>query len=72
MHLGAEHLLDTSAHLLVGEELTAVELVQPFLDLLPEPYIMVNVVFDELLDVFRRAAVVLFRSPVNPRLKLWV
>lgn len=56
----------------MGQELAAVELVQPFLYLLPEPYIMVNVVFDELLDVFRRATVVFFGSPVNPRLKLWL
>jgi len=68
LHLGAEHQLDSSAHLVVGQEFTAIELVQTFFDLLPEPYVMVNIVFDELLDVFLRAAVVGFRCPVNPRL----
>jgi hypothetical protein len=68
LHLGAEHQLDSSAHLVVGQEFTAIELVQAFFYLLPEPYVMVNIVFDELLDVFLRAAVVVFRSPVNPRL----
>jgi hypothetical protein len=58
--LGSEHLLDPSAHLFVGQEFAAVELVQPLLYLLPEPDIMVHVVFDELLDIFSRAAVVLF------------
>jgi len=70
LHLGAEHLLDSSSHLFVGQELAPIELVQPFFDLLPEPYVMVHVVFDELLDVFSRAAVVLFRSTVNARLQL--
>jgi len=60
--------IDSSAHLVVGQEFTAIELVQAFFYLLPEPYVMVNIVFDEVLGVFLRAAVVAFRSPVNPRL----
>jgi hypothetical protein len=67
LHLGAEHQLDSRAHLVVSQEFTAIELVQAFFYLLPEPYVMVNIVFDELPDVFLRAAVVVFRSPVNPR-----
>jgi hypothetical protein len=70
LHLGAEHQLDSSAHLVVGQEFTAIELVQAFFYLLSEPYVTVNIVFDELLDVFLRAAVVGFRSPVNPRLQI--
>jgi len=65
LHLGAEHQLDSSAHLVVGQEFTEIELVQAFFYLLPEPYVMVNIVFDRLLDVFLRAAVVVFRSPVT-------
>ena len=41
--LGAEHQLDSSAHLFVGQEFAAIELVQAFFYLLPEPYVMVTV-----------------------------
>jgi hypothetical protein len=69
LHLGAKHLLDSTTHLFVGQEFAAIELVQAFSYLFPEPHVMVNIVFEELLDVFLGAAVVLFRGAVNSRLE---
>ena len=46
LQLVVERLLDASAQFFMSQELAAVELVQTLFYLLPEPYIVVNVVFD--------------------------
>ena len=54
---------------LMREKFAAVELAQARVDLLPEPSIVIKIVFDKLLDVLIRAAPVLRRHAVKPRLQ---
>lgn len=50
--------------------LSPVEPIQTLLDLLPEPLVEINVMFHELLDVFRGVALVLGRSSLHFCLQL--
>jgi hypothetical protein len=43
LHLRAKHPFDTGYHFAVGEELSAVKLIQAFLYFLPKPAVMVQV-----------------------------
>jgi hypothetical protein len=53
----------------MGQELTPVELRNTARHLLPEPYIVIQVVLHELLDVFVRAPLDFGSDPVKLRLK---
>ena len=52
LHLEREQACDAFADFLVGERFAAVELIQSFPNFLAEPRIVVDVVLDQLLDVF--------------------
>jgi hypothetical protein len=65
-----EHFLDSGPNFIVLHELSPVELVQTFLDLLPEPLVMLDVLFHKQLDVSFGIAVVLGRRSFDFRLQL--
>ncbi len=56
LHLGLEDLFQAGAHFLVSQEFPAVELLKTARHFLPEPYIVIEIVFHELLHVFVGAA----------------
>jgi len=58
-HLRMEHLLKTGPDFFVCKKLSPVELAQTSSDLLPEPSVVIEIAFDQLLDVLIRAALVL-------------
>src|SRR5438128_11354282 len=70
--LGAKYLLNAHSDLLVREKLFPIELIQPFLYLLPKPCVVVDVPFDELLDVLSGFLAVLRRNPENLGFQLWI
>ena len=59
LHLRAEHPFDTGYHFAVGQELSAVKLIQALFYFLPKPAVMVQVLLDQFLDVFVRVALIL-------------
>jgi hypothetical protein len=71
LHLLLEHFLKTSPDFLVSEKLAAVKPVHACSYLLPKPGIVVQIAFDELLDVVIRAAAVFGGDSVEPCLQLW-
>ncbi len=72
VHLEPKHFFQPSAHFLVTQELALVELFQTPCDLLPEPYVVIDIMLDELLDILIRAAVDFGGNPLKFRFQLRV
>ena len=65
MHLLREHLFEARPDLLVGKKLPTVELAQTGRDLFSQPCIVIEIVFDKLLDILVRVAAVLRCHPIE-------
>jgi hypothetical protein len=69
LHLRGEQLCNATAHFLVREELSGVQLLQSLVHLLPKPRVVVKVVFDKSPHVLSGAAAGLFGRSVESCLR---
>jgi hypothetical protein len=69
LHLLSEHLFKTRTDFFVGKELSTVEAVHACCHLLPKPGVVIQVAFNELLDVIIRSTPVFLGNAVKLRLQ---
>jgi hypothetical protein len=69
LHLQAELLLDAGPHFLMSEELSSIEPIQAHLYLLSEPYVMIEIVLNKLLNVLIRLTAIFRGNTVKLRLQ---